>query len=67
MKILFLLNLNDKNLFLTNDYDSKTLSKILKIWDIRKQSNNLLNEGEIMSIKIDDSKSDILTSFINHK
>ena len=38
---------------------------MLKLLDIRKQSNNLLNEGEITSIKINDSKADIFTPFIN--
>ena len=38
---------------------------MLKLWDIRKQSNNSLNKGEITSIKINSSKTDIFTPFIN--
>ena len=68
MKILLILNLVgfDDNLFVTTGYDNKKSSKMLKLWDIRKlNNNNLLNEGEITSIKISHSKSDVFTPFIN--
>ena len=56
----------DNSLFVTTGYENKRGKKMLKLWDIRKQSNNnLLNEGEITSIKIDGSKSDILIPLIN--
>ena len=55
----------DNNLFVTTSYDNKKGKNMLKLWDIRNQNNNLLNEGEITSIKIDGSKSDILTPLIN--
>ena len=39
----------DNNLFVTTGYENKRDRKILKLWDIRKQSNYLLNEGELTS------------------
>ena len=57
----------DNNLFVTTGYDKAKKGKMLKLWDIRKQNNNSLNEGEITSIKINDSKADIFTPFINKK
>ena len=55
----------DNNLFVTTGYDNEKSKNMLKLWDIRYQNNNLLNKGEIISIKIDGSKSDILTPLIN--
>ena len=55
----------DNDLFVTTGYDNKKSKHMLKLWDIRNHNNNFLNEGELASIQIDKSKSDIFTPFIN--
>ena len=55
----------DNNLFATTGSDNKKNAQFLTLWDIRKQKDSSLNEGEITSIEISKSKYNILTPFIN--
>ena len=56
----------DNNLFATTGSDNKKNVTMLKLWDIRKQKDPSLNEGEISSIEINKAKySFIPIPFIN--
>ena len=55
----------DNNLLATTGSDNRKNVSMLKIWDIRKQKDSSLNEGEIASIEINKSKYCISIPFIN--
>ena len=55
----------DNNLIVTTGSDTKKNATMLKLWDIRKQKDPSLNEGEIASIQVNKSKYCTLAPFIN--
>ena len=55
----------DNFLLVTTGFDNKKGGTMLKLWDIRKQKDSSLNEGEIASIEINKTKTRTFTPFIN--
>ena len=55
----------DNNLLVATVSDKG--AQMIKLWDIRKYKDSSLNEGEISSIKINESKSYIFIPYINRE